>query len=54
MKLSLKYVKTLKSYKEELDYAVKVKYNNWVDNKWRDGNNDEIKNWKNKIFQLQH
>jgi hypothetical protein len=44
------YVKTLKSYKEELDYAVKVKYNNWVDNKWRDGNNDEIKNWKNKIM----
>lgn len=46
----LKYVKTLKSYKAELDYAVKVKYNNWVDNKWRDGNNDEIKNWKNKIM----
>jgi ribosomal protein L12E/L44/L45/RPP1/RPP2 len=46
----LKYVKTLKSYKQELDYAVKVKYNNWVDNKWRDGNNDEIKNWKNKIM----
>jgi hypothetical protein len=44
------YVKTLKSYKQELDYAVKVKYNNWVDNKWRDGNNDEIKNWKNKIM----
>jgi hypothetical protein len=44
------YVKTLKSYNQKLDYAIKVKYNNWVDNEWKDGHNNEIINWKNKIM----
>jgi hypothetical protein len=44
------YVKTLKSYNQKLDYAIKVKYNNWVDNEWKDGHDNEIINWKNKIM----
>ena len=43
------YVKTLSSYKIELDYSIKVKYDLWVDNKWRDGKDSHILNWKNKI-----
>jgi len=43
------YVKTLSSYKIELDYTIKVKYDLWVDNKWRDGKDSHILNWKNKI-----
>jgi hypothetical protein len=43
------YVKTLSSYKIELDYSIKVKYDLWVDNNWRDGKDSDILNWKNKI-----
>lgn len=43
------YVKTLSQYNISFDYAIKVKYNSWVDNNWRDGKENEIKNWKNKI-----
>lgn len=29
--------------------ALKNKYDSWVENGWRDGNNKEIKNWKSKL-----
>lgn len=43
------YAKTLEIYKPTLDYSIKAKYESWVDNKWKDGHNKEIKNWKVKI-----
>jgi hypothetical protein len=30
-------------------FSVKAKYESWVDNEWKDGNNKEIKNWKTKL-----
>lgn len=43
------YVKTLEPYKPELDFAIESKYESWKENKWKDGNNQKIKNWKTKI-----
>jgi hypothetical protein len=31
------------------EYSLKSKFSSWVDNKWRDGHNKPIKNWKSKI-----
>jgi hypothetical protein len=33
----------------ELEYALKSKYESWIENNWKDGHNNEIKNWKSKI-----
>ena len=46
--------KTFLAYTKEqepniLESSVKYKYNAWVQNKWRDGNNKPIKNWKAKV-----
>lgn len=30
--------------------ALKNKYDAWVENGWKDGNNDKIKNWKSKLL----
>jgi hypothetical protein len=43
------YVKTFEQYDIKYDYSIQAKYNSWVDNKWRDGKNNDIENWKNKI-----
>lgn len=32
-----------------LDFQVETKYEAWVENKWKDGNNNQIKNWKTKL-----
>ncbi len=45
----LDYVKTIEIYKTELDYSIKSKYESWVENGWKDGNDKPIKNWKTKI-----
>ena len=31
------------------DTALKNKYDAWVANDWKDGNNNKIKNWKSKL-----
>ena len=43
------YCKTLSIYHSSLDFQIEAKYNAWVENKWKDGNNKQIKNWKIKI-----
>ncbi len=45
----LSYCKTLSIYHSSLDFQIEAKYNVWVENKWKDGNNKAIKNWKIKI-----
>ena len=45
----LDYVKTLEIYKPTLDYSIKAKYESWIGNNWKDGNDNEISNWKTKI-----
>lgn len=32
-----------------LKYTIRAKYNAWVDEGWKDGNGNEIKNWKSKF-----
>jgi len=44
-----KYAKTLSIYHSSFDFQLKAKYEAWVENKWRDGNNKPIKNWKTKL-----
>jgi hypothetical protein len=44
------FAKSLKEvYTPELDFSLKAKYDSWVENKWKDGNNEKIKNWKTKL-----
>lgn len=31
------------------NHLVKLKYDSWVANDWKDGNNNKIKNWKSKL-----
>jgi hypothetical protein len=46
----LEYCKTLVNGKyQSYEFSFKAKYEAWVDNKWKDGNNSAIKNWKSKI-----
>lgn len=46
----LEYFKSLKEvYKFDLEFALKAKYDTWVSDGWKDGNKNEIKNWKLKL-----
>lgn len=31
------------------EYSVKAKYDSWIENDWKDGNNKKIVNWKTKL-----
>tara|TARA_R110000868_G_scaffold120090_2_gene318887 strand:- start:132 stop:776 length:645 start_codon:yes stop_codon:yes gene_type:complete len=46
----LDYCKTIEGINYAgLEFSFKAKYEAWVENGWKDGNNNEIKNWKTKI-----
>lgn len=45
----MSYAKTLQPYRNELNFALESKYEAWKDNKWKDGFNKPIKNWKSKL-----
>ena len=53
-----KYIPTFKDFSEycltkipNLDTkALKLKYDSWIENDWKDGNNKPIKNWKSKAL----
>lgn len=46
----LEYCKTITEFNfVEYEYSLKSKYQQWVDNDWRDGHDKKIKNWKTKI-----
>jgi hypothetical protein len=48
----LEYVSLIKEFKdkfESLKYSIQSKYESWVDNGWKDGNDKPIKNWKTKL-----
>lgn len=46
----LEYAKTIEIYHPDYDYSIKAKYEAWKEDKWRDGNGNEIKNWKTKLM----
>jgi len=31
------------------EFSVQAKYNSWIENNWKDGNDKQIKNWKTKL-----
>lgn len=46
------FISLIDEYKDKLDslkYSIKAKYDSWIDNGWKDGNNAPIKQWKTKI-----
>lgn len=45
----LDYCKTLPINYPSLEYSIKAKYQAWIQNNWKDGNNKPIKVWKTKI-----
>jgi hypothetical protein len=48
----LNYVLTIDEFKlkfENLKYSIQVKYEQWIENGWKDGHGSEIKNWKTKL-----
>jgi len=46
----LDFCKTIKEINyTAYEFSLKSKYESWVDNKWKDGNGNKIKNWKSKI-----
>jgi hypothetical protein len=44
----LEYAKTKK--KNVCEVALKLKYDSWIENDWKDGNDKKITNWKTKIL----
>lgn len=45
----MEYAKTIEIYREELDFALKTKYETWVTNGWITGFNKPITNWKQTL-----
>ena len=46
----LDYCKEIKEIDFKLyEFSLKSKYESWVENGWKDGNDNKIKNWKSKI-----
>jgi hypothetical protein len=45
----ISYGKTIEIYDPCYDFQIKTKFESWVDNSWKDGNDNPIKNWKNKL-----
>ena len=46
------FISLIDEYKEKaesLRYSIQAKYDSWIDNGWKDGNNTPIKQWKTKI-----
>jgi len=43
------YARTLYIWDEGRLYSLKAKYDSWVENEWRDGNDNPILNWKLKL-----
>jgi len=46
------YVLSIPEFKlkfENLKYSIQSKYEQWIDNGWKDGHGNEIKNWKTKL-----
>lgn len=46
----LDYCKTITQFNfAEYEYSLKSKYQQWLDNGWKDGHDKKIKNWKTKV-----
>ena len=43
------YAKTIEIYHSSFDFQIETKYETWIDDGWKDGNNKPIKNWKLKL-----
>ena len=43
------YSKTIEIYHSSFDFQIKTKYEAWNESGWKDGNGNQIKNWKTKL-----
>lgn len=46
----LEYVKTKSKDFKTIENSAKLKFESWIENDWKDGNDKKIKNWKSKIL----
>ncbi|QOW09907.1 hypothetical protein Q73A0000_05800 [Kaistella flava (ex Peng et al. 2021)] len=45
----IKYAQTLESYDSQLDFSIKEKYENWINNNWKNSSDRPITNWKSSL-----
>ena len=45
----IEYAQTLESYDSQLDFSIKEKYRNWVNNNWKNSADRPITNWKSSL-----
>ncbi|QOW10152.1 hypothetical protein Q73A0000_07145 [Kaistella flava (ex Peng et al. 2021)] len=45
----IEYAQTLESYDSQLDFNIKEKYENWVNNNWKNSSDRPITNWKSSL-----
>ena len=45
----IEYAQTLESYDSQLDFNIKEKYENWVNNNWKNSSDRTITNWKSSL-----
>lgn len=45
----IEYAQTLESYDSQLDFSIKEKYENWVNNNWKNSSDRPITNWKSSL-----
>ncbi|MCZ2083898.1 MAG: hypothetical protein LC112_06465 [Flavobacteriales bacterium] len=45
----IEYAQTLEIYDSQLDFSIKEKYRNWVNNNWKNSSDRPITNWKSSL-----
>lgn len=45
----IEYAQTLESYDSQLDFSIKEKYRNWINNNWKNSSDRPITNWKSSL-----
>lgn len=45
----IEYAQTLESYDSQLDFSIKEKYENWVNNNWKNSSDRPITSWKSSL-----
>ncbi|RNA61455.1 hypothetical protein D1631_05660 [Chryseobacterium nematophagum] len=45
----LSFAKTIKNYTSDLDLKIEAKYDSWIENEWKNGNDRPITNWRSTL-----
>lgn len=49
MEVFMKYAQTLDSYKPQMDFSIKEKYEAWENNNWKNSSDRPITNWRSSL-----